>query len=232
MFTNMSLMSRLVLGFGLLIVLVTAMAGLGYWAPSRCPRRSARCWPAADDEHALAAGAREHLGMRRYEKNMLLNIETRNKVAEYFASGARSTSISCSGSRSSRRPRPGSRTRSWSAPFWTRLTSTPRRHEDPLAHRRRTLKDIEEANQSSRASRTTPATSRRPARSSRPVREIMEEQAGSVVASSRASGASCSPSRSWRSSLRCCRGPQPEHHKQLGEIPATWSTSSPRRDGD
>ena len=85
MLQNMSIGKRLGLGFGLLLVLVALVAGSGYRATRLASRLALQVLDVESPlvEHSQRAKGNT-LGMRRFEKDVFLNIGTPDKVAEYL----------------------------------------------------------------------------------------------------------------------------------------------------
>ena len=85
MLQNMSIGKRLGLGFGLLLALVALVAGSGYRATRLASRLAMQVLTVESPlvEHSQRAKGNT-LGMRRFEKDVFLNIATPAKVAEYL----------------------------------------------------------------------------------------------------------------------------------------------------
>jgi len=85
MLKNMKIGTRLLLSFGLVLLLLVLVAGTGYWGVQSGEQTIVTL---LDTEGKLAehsARARANiLGMRRYEKDMFLNLGDPKKVEEYF----------------------------------------------------------------------------------------------------------------------------------------------------
>ena len=85
MLQNMSIGKRLGLGFGLLLALVALVAGSGYRATRLASRLAMQVLTVESPlvEHSQRAKGNT-LGMRRFEKDVFLNIASPEKVAEYL----------------------------------------------------------------------------------------------------------------------------------------------------
>ncbi|GFO53539.1 hypothetical protein GMSM_05460 [Geomonas sp. Red276] len=85
MFTRMKIAVRLSLGFGLLLLLTIVVAATGYWGASSINHEVAKDLD-SDGVIAQHAGrARANiLGLRRYEKDVILNCASPEKVQEYY----------------------------------------------------------------------------------------------------------------------------------------------------
>src|SRR5258708_3263212 len=85
MLQNMSIGKRLGLGFGLLLALVALVAGSGYRATRLASRLAMQVLTVESPlvEHSQRAKGNT-LGMRRFEKDVFLNIATPAKVADYL----------------------------------------------------------------------------------------------------------------------------------------------------
>src|SRR6266850_8538459 len=85
MLKNMTIGKRLALGFGLLLALVALVAGSGYRATRLASRLAMQVLTVESPlvEHSQRAKGNT-LGMRRFEKDVFLNIATPAKVAEYL----------------------------------------------------------------------------------------------------------------------------------------------------
>ncbi|WP_085813603.1 methyl-accepting chemotaxis protein [Geoanaerobacter pelophilus] len=85
MLNNMKIGTRLLLSFGLVLLLLMVVAGTGYWGVQSGEKTIVTL---LDSEGRLAehsARARANvLGLRRYEKDMFLNIEDMKKVDGYY----------------------------------------------------------------------------------------------------------------------------------------------------
>jgi methyl-accepting chemotaxis protein len=84
MLENLKIGTRLGLGFGLLLAVVVGVAGAGYWGMSNIARTTLDILQgdAKLAEHSARARANT-LGLRRFEKDVFLNIDSPEKVAEY-----------------------------------------------------------------------------------------------------------------------------------------------------
>ncbi len=85
MLKNMTIGKRLALGFGLLLALVALVAGSGYRSTRLASSVAMRVLKVESPlvEHSQRVRANT-LGMRRFEKDVFLNIATPEKVAEYL----------------------------------------------------------------------------------------------------------------------------------------------------
>src|SRR6185436_9399944 len=85
MLKNMTIGKRLALGFGLLLALVALVAGSGYRSTHLASSLAMQVLKVESPlvEHSQRARANT-LGMRRFEKDVFLNIATPEKVAEYI----------------------------------------------------------------------------------------------------------------------------------------------------
>src|SRR6266566_5157374 len=85
MLKNMTIGKRLALGFGLLLALVALVAGSGYRSTRLASTLAMRVLKVESPlvEHSQRVRANT-LGMRRFEKDVFLNIATPEKVAEYL----------------------------------------------------------------------------------------------------------------------------------------------------
>src|SRR6266571_597101 len=85
MLKNMTIGKRLALGFGLLLALVALVAGAGYRSTRLASTLAMRVLKVESPlvEHSQRVRANT-LGMRRFEKDVFLNIATPEKVAEYL----------------------------------------------------------------------------------------------------------------------------------------------------
>jgi methyl-accepting chemotaxis protein len=85
MFENMKIGTRLTLSFGLVLLLLMVVAGTGYWGVKEGEKTVDTMLDTEGKiaEHSSRARA-NILGMRRYEKDMFLNIADAGKVATYF----------------------------------------------------------------------------------------------------------------------------------------------------
>jgi methyl-accepting chemotaxis protein len=86
MLQNLSIGKRLGLAFGLLLTLVAVVAGFGYQASRTASQLAMQVLRVESPlvEHSQRARANT-LGLRRFEKDIYLNIATPEKVAEYLA---------------------------------------------------------------------------------------------------------------------------------------------------
>ena len=82
---NGSIGTRLRLGFGIIILLLIITAGVGYWGVSTVTDKTVKTLHAEAEimEHASRARANV-LGMRRFEKDMILNFDSPEKVKGYY----------------------------------------------------------------------------------------------------------------------------------------------------
>src|SRR5260370_27102348 len=85
MLQNMSIGKRLGVGFGLLLILVSLVAGSGYRATRLASRLAMQVLTVESPlvEHSQRAKGNT-LGMRRFEKDVFLNIATPAKVPDYL----------------------------------------------------------------------------------------------------------------------------------------------------
>ncbi|QXE89067.1 methyl-accepting chemotaxis protein [Geomonas subterranea] len=85
MLMNMKIGTRLMLSFGLVLLLLIAVAGTGYWGVKEGENTIDHMLETEGrlSEHSSRARA-NILGMRRYEKDIFLNINDQGKVAEYY----------------------------------------------------------------------------------------------------------------------------------------------------
>jgi methyl-accepting chemotaxis protein len=85
MFSKMKIGTRVSVAFGALLLLLVAVAATGYWGMSSIEREVARDL-STDGVIAQHAGrARSNiLGLRRFEKDIFLNVASREKTEEYF----------------------------------------------------------------------------------------------------------------------------------------------------
>ncbi|WP_136523313.1 methyl-accepting chemotaxis protein [Geomonas ferrireducens] len=86
MLKNMKIGTRLLLSFGLVVLLLVGVAGTGYWGVKDGENTmvSVLDGEAKIAEHSARARA-NIVGMRRYEKDVFLNIADAKKVEEYYA---------------------------------------------------------------------------------------------------------------------------------------------------
>ena len=86
MFKNMKIGMRLALGFGFLLVMLLGIAITGYWGVNSLSNAEITMLrgDSAVAEHSARARANV-LGLRRFEKDLYLNIGTREKEDEYLA---------------------------------------------------------------------------------------------------------------------------------------------------
>ncbi|MDD2898708.1 MAG: methyl-accepting chemotaxis protein [Desulfuromonadaceae bacterium] len=84
MLTQMNIGTRLIISFTLLCLFIAALAGVGYWGVTQMQGEleTLAVKDAALVEHAQRSRA-NILGLRRYEKDVFLNIDSPVKVAEY-----------------------------------------------------------------------------------------------------------------------------------------------------
>src|ERR1041384_3920718 len=84
MLQNMSIGRRLGLAFGVLLTLIMVVAGSGYWGTRAISALSLKILkvesPLADHAQAVQANA---LGLRRFEKDVFLNMADADKVRDY-----------------------------------------------------------------------------------------------------------------------------------------------------
>ncbi|WP_224983271.1 methyl-accepting chemotaxis protein [Geomonas agri] len=86
MLKNMKIGTRLLLSFGLVVLLLVGVAGTGYWGVKDGENTMVNVLDGEAKIAENAARARANvLGMRRYEKDMFLNIADVKKVEEYYA---------------------------------------------------------------------------------------------------------------------------------------------------
>ena len=85
MLSNMKIGTRLLLSFGLVLLLLVFVAGTGYWGVKSGERTVVTLLDTQGKVSEHAARARANvLGMRRYEKDMFLNVTDPKKVEDYF----------------------------------------------------------------------------------------------------------------------------------------------------
>ena len=84
MFKNLRVGARLMLGFGAIMLLMMAVAGGGYWGLHSVAEQTAKMLrgDAKLAEHSARARA-DALDLRRFEKDMLLSIDSPKQVEEY-----------------------------------------------------------------------------------------------------------------------------------------------------
>jgi len=88
-FKKMKLGTQLALGFGAVLLLLLAVGGTGFWGVNSISTNAIADFKnmlstdAAIEEHSARARANV-VGMRRYEKDMYLNIDSKQKVEEYL----------------------------------------------------------------------------------------------------------------------------------------------------
>src|SRR5439155_24090289 len=82
---NVSLKTRIALGLGVLLLMMVAVAGAGYWGLDRAiaVMLNTLSGDAMLAEHSARARANT-VGMRRYEKDIYINIASPEKRAEYL----------------------------------------------------------------------------------------------------------------------------------------------------
>ena len=85
MLADMKIGMRLGLGFTLLLLLLVIVGGTGYWGVRKSTDTTIRMLKsdAMIAQHSARARA-DVLGLRRFEKDMFLNIRSKDTVAEYF----------------------------------------------------------------------------------------------------------------------------------------------------
>src|SRR5437867_1069881 len=84
MLKNMMIGKRLGMAFGLLLALMVAVAGAGYWGTRAATTLALRVLKTESPIVDLAQQARAHtLGLRRFEKDVFLNIGDAAKVDDY-----------------------------------------------------------------------------------------------------------------------------------------------------
>ena len=93
---NGSIGTRLRLGFGIIILLLIITAGVGYWGVSTVTDKTVKTLHAEAEimEHASRARANV-LGMRRFEKDMILNFDSPEKVKGYYENFREGKGTSC-----------------------------------------------------------------------------------------------------------------------------------------
>ena len=85
MLKNMKIGTRLMLGFGIVLTLLLTIAGSGYWGVHSVEDKTITMLQSEAQIAQHSARARANvLGLRRYEKDMFLNIGSREKEAEYL----------------------------------------------------------------------------------------------------------------------------------------------------
>lgn len=85
MLKNMKIGTRLMLCFGLILLLLLAVAGTGYWGVKEVEHTTDTMLRTEGKLAEHSARARANiLGMRRYEKDMFLNLTDPKKVEEYY----------------------------------------------------------------------------------------------------------------------------------------------------
>jgi methyl-accepting chemotaxis protein len=85
MFSSLKVRTQLALGFGLLTLFVAVTAAAGYWAMSRIAGRTLDGLAHEGELSAHAARARANTAnLRRFEKDLYINIASREKRAEYL----------------------------------------------------------------------------------------------------------------------------------------------------
>jgi len=85
MLNNMKIGTRLLLSFGLVLLLLIAVAGTGYWGVKEVEGTTDTMLQTEGRLAEYSSRARANiLGMRRYEKDLLLNIADTKKTDEYF----------------------------------------------------------------------------------------------------------------------------------------------------
>ncbi|MBJ6800455.1 methyl-accepting chemotaxis protein [Geomonas propionica] len=86
MLKNMKIGTRLLLSFGLVVLLLAGIAGTGYWGVKESENTIVNILDTEAKIAEHAARARSNVvGMRRYEKDMFLNIADAKQVGEYYA---------------------------------------------------------------------------------------------------------------------------------------------------
>ncbi|HEX9022373.1 MAG TPA: methyl-accepting chemotaxis protein [Geobacteraceae bacterium] len=84
-FANLKIGTRLGLSFGLLLLLLLIVGAVGYWGVNTVTRTTVTMLrgDATVAEHAARARA-DILGLRRFEKDVFINIDSAEKVDEYY----------------------------------------------------------------------------------------------------------------------------------------------------
>ena len=85
MLKNMKIGMRLALGFGIVLLLLIGIAGSGYWGTNAMSSATIKMLQgdATVTEHAARARANVN-ALRRYEKDLFLNIGDKEKEAQYL----------------------------------------------------------------------------------------------------------------------------------------------------
>jgi len=85
MFKNMKIGTRLALGFGFVLVMLIGIGFTGYWGVNKVSNNTIAMLQGDSTVSEHAARARSNvLGLRRFEKDLFLNIGAKDKEAEYF----------------------------------------------------------------------------------------------------------------------------------------------------
>jgi methyl-accepting chemotaxis protein len=85
MFKNMKISTRLAFGFGFLLVMLVGIATAGYWGVSSISGNTLKMLNGDATIAEDSARARANvLGLRRFEKDLFLNIGSKNKEEEYM----------------------------------------------------------------------------------------------------------------------------------------------------
>jgi methyl-accepting chemotaxis protein len=85
MFKNMKIGMRLTLGFGFVMLMLIAIVVVGYWGINTVSNNTVKMLNGDQNVASHASRARANvLGLRRYEKDMFINIGLKDKEDEYF----------------------------------------------------------------------------------------------------------------------------------------------------
>jgi methyl-accepting chemotaxis protein len=84
MFSNVKMKTQLIVGFGIVVVFLAIIAGIGYWGLSKLQSEIVTIAEKSDKlvEHAQRSRANINI-LRRYEKDLFINISDPAKVEEY-----------------------------------------------------------------------------------------------------------------------------------------------------
>src|SRR5690349_3098947 len=85
MFNNMSIAKRLALGFAMVLALLIVVTIMGYWGSDSVSRETVTMLHTTENVAEHASRARANIvGLRRFEKDYLLNMGVKAKEAEYL----------------------------------------------------------------------------------------------------------------------------------------------------